>query len=183
MHKEEDRRLGRVFLQRVEAVAIIRRVLDSIMRADLKNVNQHADVLENGRALRREVGVHERVLPAAVPEVEDEVAQETDVVLLDVDGRAEARGERGGIVGAVHLKKLTASTTLALLTSSIQGAGDAQNEGAHGGFPAPRCAHEKDLGPMRKRRKRKEKGVSEMADRDVAPKRTFFFTIRRGESG
>jgi hypothetical protein len=28
------------------------------------------------------------------------------VVLLDVDGRAEARRERGGIVGAVHLKKI-----------------------------------------------------------------------------
>ena len=179
MHKEEDRRLGRVLLQRVEAVAIIRRVLDSIMRADLKHVNQHADVLEDRRALGREVRVHECVLPAAVPKVEDEVAQETDVVLLDVDGCAEARGERGGIVGAMHLKKLTALTTRALLTSSIQGAGDAQDERAHGGFPAPRCTHEKNLRPM----KRKEKGVSEMVDREGRPKRTFFFIFRRGGLG
>jgi hypothetical protein len=105
VHKEEDRRFGRVPLQRVEAIAVIRRVLDGVVRADLENVNKHADVLEDGRALRREVRVHEGVLAAAVPEVEDEVAQETDVVLLDVDGRAEARCERGGIVGAVQLKK------------------------------------------------------------------------------
>ena len=39
VHKKEHRRFGRVFLQRVDAVAVIRRVLDSIMGADLENVN------------------------------------------------------------------------------------------------------------------------------------------------
>ena len=101
-------------------------------------------MLEDRRALRREVGVHKGILTAAVPEVEDEIAEEADVVLFDVDGRAEARGERSGIVRAVQIK-LTALTTQALLTNSIQGAGDAQDEGAHGGFPAPGCTHEKDL--------------------------------------
>ena len=157
MHEEEDRRLGRVLLQRVEAVAIIRRVLDSVMRADLENVYQHADVLEDGRALRREVRVHERVLPAAVPEVEDEVAQEADVVLLDVDGRAEARGERGGIVGAVHLKKIDRFNDAGSSHQQHPGSGDAQDEGAHGGFPAPRCAHEKNLGPIEEEKAGKKK--------------------------
>ena len=105
VHKEEDRRFGRVLLQRVEAIAIVRRVLDGVVRADLENVYEHADVLKDRRALRREVRIHEGVLAAAVPEVEDEVAEETDVVLLDVDRRAEARRERGGIVGAVQLEK------------------------------------------------------------------------------
>ena len=57
-------------------------------------------MLEDGRALCGEIGVHERVLPAAIPEVEDEVAEEPDVVLLNVDGRAEARRERSGVVRA-----------------------------------------------------------------------------------
>jgi hypothetical protein len=34
---------------------------------------------------------------AAVPEVEDTVAQEAHTVLLDVDGRAEARGCSAGL--------------------------------------------------------------------------------------
>ena len=71
------------------------------MRADLENVDQHADVLEDRRALGGQVRVHEGVLAAAVPEVEDKVAQEAHVVLLDVDCRAEARGERGGVIRAV----------------------------------------------------------------------------------
>lgn len=98
VHEEEHRRLRRVLLQRVEAVAVVRRVLGGVVRADLEDVDEHADVLKDRRALRREVGVHEGILPAAVPEVEDEVAEEAHVVLLDVDGRAEARGERGGVV-------------------------------------------------------------------------------------
>ena len=101
VHEEEHRRLGRVLLQRVEAIAVIRRVLGRVVRADLKDVDEHADVLEDRRALRGEVRVHERVLPAAVPQVEDEIAEEADVVLLDVDGRAEARSERCGVVRAI----------------------------------------------------------------------------------
>jgi hypothetical protein len=46
--------------------------------------------------LGERVRVHERVLTAAVPEVEDTVAQEAHMALPDVDGRAEVRGERGG---------------------------------------------------------------------------------------
>src|SRR5216684_8374089 len=144
VHKKEYRRFRRILLQRIEAVAVVCCVLDSIMRANLENVNQHADLLEDSRALRREVGIHKGVLTAAVPEVEDEVSEEADVVLLDIDGRTEAGGERSGIVGTVQIK-FSALTTQTLLTTSIQGAGDAQDEGAHRGFPAPRCAHEKDL--------------------------------------
>jgi len=100
VHEEEDTRLGRVPLQRVQAIAVVRRVLGRVMRANLEDVNQHADVLEDGRALGGEVRVHERVLAAAVPEVEDEISEEADVVLLDVDCRAEARSERCGVVRA-----------------------------------------------------------------------------------
>jgi hypothetical protein len=62
-------------------------------------------VLKDRRALGGRVRlVHERVLTAAVPKLEepDKVAQEAHVVLLDVDGGGEARGERGGVVQAVE---------------------------------------------------------------------------------
>jgi hypothetical protein len=124
VHKKEHRRFGRVSLQRVKTVAVVRRVLDSIVRADLENVNQHTDVLEDGRALRREVRVHKGVLAAAVPEVENEVSEEADVILFDVDGRAEARGERSGVVRAVQIKIARFNDAgLLLTTTSIQGAG------------------------------------------------------------
>ena len=100
VYEKEDARLRRVLLQRVQAIAIVRRVLGRVMRADLEDVYQHTDVLEDGRALGRQVRVHERVLAAAVPEVEDEITKKADVVLLDVDGRAEAGSERCGVVRA-----------------------------------------------------------------------------------
>jgi|SRR6266850_206742 len=50
---------------------------------------------------RSQVRVHERVLTAALSEVENKVTQVAHVVLLDVDGRASARGERGGDVRAM----------------------------------------------------------------------------------
>ena len=74
-------------------------------------------MLEDGRALRREVGIHKGILTTAVPEVEDEIAEEADVVLFDIDGRAEARGEGSGIVRAVQIKS-PALTTQALLTTT-----------------------------------------------------------------
>ena len=41
---------------------------------------------------------YESMNKLAVPEVENEVAKEPYVVLLDIDGHAEARGEQGRVV-------------------------------------------------------------------------------------
>jgi len=131
VHKKEHRHFWQVLLQRVEAVTVICCVLDSIMRADLENVNQHADLLEDGRALRREVRVHEGILTAAVPEVEDKVAEETDVVLLDIDGRAEARGKGSGIVRTVQIG------LSALMTRASEGAGTHKMRERMEVFPLP----------------------------------------------
>ena len=98
MHEQENGGVGGVLLERIETVTVVLRVFGSVARADFEDVDEHPDMLEDGRALRGEVRVHERVLSSAVPEVEDEVAEEPDVVLLDVDGRAEARGKRCGVV-------------------------------------------------------------------------------------
>ena len=98
MHEQENGRVGGVLLERIETVAIVLSVFGAVARADFEDVDEHPDVLEDGRALRGEVRVHERVLSSAVPEVENKVAEEPDVVLLDIDGRAEARSERCGVV-------------------------------------------------------------------------------------
>ena len=98
VHEQEHGGVWGVLLERVETVAVVLRVFGGVARADFEDVDEHPDMLEDGRALRGEVRVHERVLPAAVPKVEDEVAEEPDVVLLDVDCRSEARGERRGVV-------------------------------------------------------------------------------------
>ena len=45
---------------------------------------------EDGKLLGGKIRVHKRVLTATIPEVENEVAEEANVVLLDVDGRAES---------------------------------------------------------------------------------------------
>jgi hypothetical protein len=53
---------------------VVRGVLGCIVRIGLENIDQHADVLEDHRALGgRQVRVYERVLTAVVPEVEDRV--------------------------------------------------------------------------------------------------------------
>lgn len=55
-------------------------------------------MLKYSGLLGGEVRVEEGLLPAAVPEVEDERAEEADGVLLDVDGGAEPRRSGGGNV-------------------------------------------------------------------------------------
>lgn len=100
MEQEEDARVRAVLLQRVEAVAVVDEVLGHVAALDLENVNEDADVLEDGRALGGEVDVHEGVLSTTVPEIEDKVAEKADMVLLDVDGGPEARSQGSGIIGA-----------------------------------------------------------------------------------
>jgi hypothetical protein len=48
--------------------------------------------------LRGEITVHEGILSAAVPQVEDEVPQETNMILLNVNGRTESRGEGSRVI-------------------------------------------------------------------------------------
>jgi len=50
-------------------------------------------MLKNGRALGGEVGVHEGILAAAVPEVEDEISEEADMVLFHIYGCPETSGQ------------------------------------------------------------------------------------------
>jgi hypothetical protein len=84
VNKEKHSRLGRILLQCVEEIMVVHGVLGRVARADLEDVDEHTDMLEDGRALGGQVRVYERVLAAAVPEVEDKVARAAHVVLLHV---------------------------------------------------------------------------------------------------
>ena len=71
--------------------------------ADIKTVDRHCDVLED--IFEHRVAGNESMngsWPLRCHEVEDKVAWEGHVVLLDVDGRAEGRYERSGVVRAVE---------------------------------------------------------------------------------
>ena len=73
-------------------------VLVHFRRLHVKYVNHDSNMLEDYRALGGKIPIHESVLAAAVPEVKYKVPKKTDVVLLDVDGGAEAGGHGCGII-------------------------------------------------------------------------------------
>ena len=98
VHKQKYGGIGGVLLECIKRIAVVLGVFGGVACADFENVDEHPDVLEDSGALGGEVRVHERVLASAVPEVENKVSEEPDVVLLDIDGRTEARCERGGVV-------------------------------------------------------------------------------------
>ena len=59
----------------------------------------HLHIAKDVVALRLEVVLHEGLLPAAVPQVEHQVSQESHVGVLDVNRRAEPHGVSGEVVG------------------------------------------------------------------------------------
>ena len=97
----EDVRRGlqAVLAQRVHAGLELLHVLLAVGRLDVEDVDQHLHVAEDGVLLRLEVVVHEGVLAAAVPQRQDEVAQEADVRVLDAQGRAQAHRVARKVVG------------------------------------------------------------------------------------
>ncbi len=64
---------------------IIVNVLVYFATLHIEHIDEHFNIAEYVVALRRKVMLHERLLPAAVPQVEHQIAQKTDVRLFDVD--------------------------------------------------------------------------------------------------
>ena len=58
-------------------------------------------MLKDSGTLSCEVGVHERILATAVPEVQDEVAEKADVILFNIDCSTESRSKGSRIVRTV----------------------------------------------------------------------------------
>jgi hypothetical protein len=100
MHKGEHRSVWAVLPECTQALLVVLQVARDAPALDLKDVDKHTDMLEDCRLLGREIRVHERVLAATIPKVEDEVAEEADMVLFDVYCCAKAGGQGGGIVRA-----------------------------------------------------------------------------------
>lgn len=98
MNEQEHLSFCAILLQPINTIAVIVEILEGFSRLDVKDVNQHRDVLEYRRPLRGKIAVHERILATAVPEVEHQVTEEADVILFYVDGRTEPRGQRCGII-------------------------------------------------------------------------------------
>jgi hypothetical protein len=100
VHQNKHVRTGTVPLQRIEDSAEVLHVGYSVPGLDLEDVDKHTNGGEDSGLLSGEVLLHVRVLPAAVPEVENQVAEETDMVLLDVGGDSQTRCKRCRVIGA-----------------------------------------------------------------------------------
>ena len=98
MDEQEYFSLCAILLQSVNTVPVIVKVLEGFSRFNIKDIDQHRDMLEYRGPLGGKIAVHEGILATAVPEVEDQVAEEADVILLYVDGRTEPCSERCGII-------------------------------------------------------------------------------------
>lgn len=96
VYKKEYGGVGAVLSETVDAVAVVLEVFGFFLRLNVKDVDEHADLLKYSGTLGGEVRVHKGVLASAVPEIENEVSEKADVVLLDVNGGAESGGQRSG---------------------------------------------------------------------------------------
>mmetsp|Transcript_16030 Transcript_16030/g.28915 ORF Transcript_16030/g.28915 Transcript_16030/m.28915 type:complete len:243 (-) Transcript_16030:108-836(-) len=119
VHQHEYPRIGRILLHRLQHAREVIEVLLGTIALDIKNVNQQLHAAKNGLAIALEVALVESILAAAIPEVQDEVAEETDVMVLHVEGGREAHGVSSEVVG--------------------------EYDGTHGGFARVGLTHEEDF--------------------------------------
>lgn len=98
VYKEEDGRIRAELPQPFKAFSIVVQVFVHLAALHVKNIDEDPNVLEDSCSLRGEITVHEGILSAAVPQVEDEVPQETNMILLNVNGRTESRGEGSRVI-------------------------------------------------------------------------------------
>ena len=100
VYKKEDGGFRAKLPQPFEAVSIVVQVFIHLAALHVENIDEDPNVLEDGCSLGGEITVHECILAAAVPQIEDEVPQETNMVLLNVNGSTESRGEGSRIIRA-----------------------------------------------------------------------------------
>jgi hypothetical protein len=71
----------------------------NILRGNVKDKDEHLNVLENVFTLGLEVLLHKHVLTTTVPKGEHKVSEETDSMLVYVDCKSNAIGVARQIVG------------------------------------------------------------------------------------
>ena len=104
VYKKEDGCIRAELLQRCQARLIVVEVLLHVSRLNFEDIDHDTDVLEDGTLLNGEVRVHECILTATVPEVQYKVAQEAEMVLLDVYRRPKTRCKRSRLIGTGSIR-------------------------------------------------------------------------------
>lgn len=98
VHETEDLGIGRVLQDGFQTRLVVVHVFLQLAALDVEHVDQHLHVAEDVVPLAREVVLHERVLAAAVPQVQHQVAQESHMRVLDVYCGSETTGVSGDVV-------------------------------------------------------------------------------------
>ena len=119
MNQDENPCLGTVLLNCLEDPGKMVKILLGAVGFNIKDVDQQLDGAEDGLTIPLEVGFVEGILATAIPQVQDEIAKETDMMMLNVEGRGEAHGISSQIVG--------------------------KDDASHRRFPAVGLAHQQNL--------------------------------------
>ena len=99
VHQKKHVRIFAELRQPLQAVLIVLQILFHLAGLDIEHIDHHPYMREDDGALRTQVRIHECILATTVPEIEDEVAEEADVVLLDVNRSAETGSEGRRVIG------------------------------------------------------------------------------------
>lgn len=73
-------------------------ITDKLFGGDIKDKDQHLNILENVLPLRLEVLLHEHVLTTAVPESQYQISQKSHSVLVHIDSESDSVGITSQIV-------------------------------------------------------------------------------------
>jgi len=93
-----------------------------LLRGDVEDEDEHADVLEDVIALRLKVLLHEAILTTTIPQGEHEVAKESHSLLVDIHSECDLVGISGQVVG--------------------------ENDTSHGCLAGGTTAHQEDFGDV-----------------------------------
>lgn len=108
---------------------------------DIKNIDEHLHVPEDVIPLIGEVVLHEGLLTTAIPEIEGQVAEKSDVRMFDIDcGKNRENCWRMRKQGWERGKRTGGRKPSGVASDVVS-----ENDGSHGGLTRPALAHQQDL--------------------------------------
>lgn len=99
MYEAEHLGVRAVLNDRLQAALVVVHVALQFSRFNVEHVDEHLDVPEDALSLRLKVVLHERLLTAAVPQIEHQIAEKPNVTVLHIDGSAQSPGVSSDVVG------------------------------------------------------------------------------------
>lgn len=90
MHQQEYGSVRAELFKPIQAIAVILEVLVHPACLYIEDIYHNPDMLEDCGLLSGQVRIHEGILAAAIPQIENEVPKEAYVVLLDINRCAQA---------------------------------------------------------------------------------------------